>query len=284
MPFSALPCGFSDIADCLIYKVFVLLLQASLYAEKESLYIYCVFYFGPRLRNPHEVGYGIVTGCPQSRRRCARIYKKNSDMDNEAHATQLTPYKEVLFRRLRALVPARSALVVELGIGLFVNAPYYEYWEDLQVVGIEPDTNKHSQAEASAAASGVRLRMHSCRAEQLPLAENSADAVVSTYALCTIDDPRQALAEVKRVLKADGVFAFLEHVRSETDECLAARQTEATPEELRCWGCHLDRRTLQHIEAAAFSRVIGAVGDQCYHEVPTESTLMSPTVVGFAFP
>ena len=205
-------------------------------------------------------------------------------MDNEAHAEQLTPYKKVLFRRLRALVPARSALVVELGIGFFANAPYYEDWEDLQVVGIEPETQKHSQAVCSAAAAGVRLRMHSCRAEHLPLAENSADAVVSTYALCTVDDPQRALAEVKRVLKADGVFAFLEHVRSETDEGLAARQTEATPEELRCWGCHLDRRTLQDLEAAAFSRILGAVGDQCYHDIPTDSTLMSPTIVGFAFP
>lgn len=205
-------------------------------------------------------------------------------MDNEAHAEQLSPYKEALFQRLRALVPARSALVVELGVGSFVNAPHYGDWEELRVVGIEPDSNKHAQAESRAAASGVRLRMHCCRAEQLPLADNSADAVVSTYTLCTVDDPQRALAEVKRVLKAGGVFAFLEHVRSETDACLAARQTEATPEELRCWGCHLDRRTLRDIEAAAFSRILGAVGDQCYHEVRTESTLMSPTVVGFAFP
>jgi hypothetical protein len=90
---------------------------------------------------------------------------------------------------------------------------------------------------------------------------------------------------VKRVLRADGVFAFLEHVISESDQLLAARQVEATPQELRLWGCRFDRHTLREIEAAGFSRVLGVFDeDTCYYDVPTESDLMSPTVVGIALP
>jgi hypothetical protein len=100
-----------------------------------------------------------------------------------------------------------------------------------------------------------------------------------------VDDPQKTLAEVKRVLRTDGGLAFLEHVRSESDERLAARQAEATPNELRLWNCHLDRRTLREIEAAGFSRIVGVVdGDACYFELPTESDLISPTVVGIALP
>ena len=73
-------------------------------------------------------------------------------------------------------------------------------------------------------------------------------------------------------------------MRSESDERLAARQAEATPNELRLWNCHLDHRSLCEIEAAGF-RVLGVVdGDACYFDVPTENDLMSPTVVGIALP
>jgi ubiquinone/menaquinone biosynthesis C-methylase UbiE len=128
--------------------------------------------------------------------------------------------------------------------------------------------------------------MYPGRGEHLDaLPPNSADAIVSTCTLCTVDDPQKTLAEVKRVLRADGVFAFLEHVISESNQRLAARQVEATPNELRLWGCRFDRHTLREIEAAGFSRIVGVVdGDACYFELPTESDLISPTVVGIALP
>jgi ubiquinone/menaquinone biosynthesis C-methylase UbiE len=134
-----------------------------------------------------------------------------------------------------------------------------------------------------AAVCGLSL---ACRAEHLDaLPPHSADAVVSTCTLCSVDDVQKTLAQVRRVLRPDGVFAFLEHVRSESDERLAAKQVEATPHELRCWGCRFDRRTLQEIQTAGFSRVLGVVdGDTCYFDIPTESDLMSPTVVGIALP
>ncbi len=118
-------------------------------------------------------------------------------------------YKQCLFKRLRALTPPANALVVELGIGSFANAPYYAGWENVQVLGIEPDISKHAEAMSRAALCGLSLRMYTCRAEHLDaLPPHSADAVVSTCTLCTVDDPQKTLAEVKRVLRADGVFAF----------------------------------------------------------------------------
>ena len=205
------------------------------------------------------------------------------DLKDEAYEQQVSGFKRLLFQRLRAQLPLRKTVVVELGIGCFPNAPYYAGWDNLQVLGIEPDVRKHSEAVSRAARCGLSL---ACRAEHLDaLPPQSADAVVSTCTLCSVDDPQQTLAEVQRVLKPDGVFAFFEHVRSESDERLAGRQAEATPHELRCWGCRLDRRTLLEIETAGFSQVLGVVdGDGCYFELPTESELMSPTVVGLALP
>jgi len=204
------------------------------------------------------------------------------DYKNESYESQVAGYKQRLFECMWQLTPSHNAIVVELGIGCFPNAIYYQGW-DGQVLGLEPDTSKHAEAVSRAALCGLNL---TCRAEHLDaLPPHSADAVVSTCTLCSVDDVQKTLAQVRRVLRPSGVFAFLEHVRSESDERLAAKQVEATPHELRCWGCRFDRRTLQEIEAAGFSRVLGVVyGDTCYFDIPTESDLMSPTVVGIALP
>ena len=211
--------------------------------------------------------------------------KIKMDYKNDAYEEQVASYKQCLFKRLRALTPTENAVVIELGIGSFPNAPYYMGW-NAQIIGIDPNTSRHAEAMSRAALCGLSLRMYTSRGEHLDIMPpNSADAIVSTCTLCTVDDPQKTLAEVKRVLRADGVFAFLEHVMSESDQLLAAKQAEATPNELRVWGCRFDRRTLQEIQTAGFSRIVGVVdGDACYFDVRTDSDLMSPTVVGIALP
>ena len=137
------------------------------------------------------------------------------DYKNDAYEEQVASYKQRLFERLRALTPPANAVVIELGIGFFPNAPLYAGWENVQVLGLEPDTSKHAEAVSRAALCGLSL---ACRAEHLDaLPPHSADAVVSTYTLCSVDDPQKTLAQVRRVLRPDGVFAFLEHVRTAVD-------------------------------------------------------------------
>ncbi len=209
------------------------------------------------------------------------------DLKNAAYEEQVAGHKRLLFQRLRALLssssPTREPVLVELGIGCFPNAPYYEGWGSLLVICIEPDAAKHPQAAVRAEEFGLNLRMLPAVAENLPLPDSSVDAVVSTCTLCTVADVQQTISEVKRVLKAEGGFTFFEHVRCETDEALAARQALATPAELRRWGCRLDRSTLQEIWAAGFSALLGVVdGSACYFDLPTDIDLMSPTVLGTA--
>jgi SAM-dependent methyltransferase len=141
------------------------------------------------------------------------------DWKNEAYEQQVAPYKKLLFSRLHSLIPQNAAwptVIVELGIGGFPHASHYTGWGNLELIGIEPDPEKHSLTLSRAGLFGLRLRMYHCVAERLPLA-NSVDAVVSTCTLCTVDDVPKTFAEVKCVLRAGGVFAFLEHVLSQTE-------------------------------------------------------------------
>ena len=48
-------------------------------------------------------------------------------------------------------------------------------------------------------------------AEEISLPNNSIDTVLVTYTLCTIPEVGEALNEMKRVLKDDGMFLFCEH-------------------------------------------------------------------------
>jgi demethylmenaquinone methyltransferase / 2-methoxy-6-polyprenyl-1,4-benzoquinol methylase len=62
---------------------------------------------------------------------------------------------------------------------------------------------------ASAGASG-HVSLINARAEQLPLADASVDALTFTYLLRYVDDPQATLAELARVVRPGGVMASLE--------------------------------------------------------------------------
>ena len=150
----------------------------------------------------------------------------------------LMPLKEELFAKLRAALPSRGASVVEVGVGSFVNAPLYMAPDagaapaSLDLIGIDPNDQIAAYAWRSDRRARFTQRGNSLRivhgvAEALPLADGCADALVSTLVLCSVRDVDQALAEVRRVLRPGGVFAFLEHVLSETSEELAKAQARS---------------------------------------------------------
>mmetsp|Transcript_31750 Transcript_31750/g.79778 ORF Transcript_31750/g.79778 Transcript_31750/m.79778 type:complete len:158 (-) Transcript_31750:813-1286(-) len=111
-------------------------------------------------------------------------------------------------------------------------------------------------APASAHAAAASLRIVHGVAEALPLPSNCADAVVCTLTLCSVRDPAAALAEIRRVLKPGAPFLFVEHVLSEDDPGLAAQQLRFDSLQVAMAdGCHLDRRTLDLVNAAGFKSV-----------------------------
>ncbi len=89
-------------------------------------------------------------------------------------------------------------------------------------------------------------------AEELPLEDESVDAVLASLVLCTVPDQARALAEARRVLRPGGELRFYEHVRAE-DRGLARFQDVVTV----VWpffagGCHPNRDTGAAIERSRF--------------------------------
>lgn len=161
------------------------------------------------------------------------------------------------FARMRErIIPRARGVVAEVGFGSGLNLPYYDSAEVSRLIGIDPDPAMIGIARKRLADFPMPIELIEGHAEQLPLANDSVDTAVVTYALCTIPDPAGALREIRRILKPGGRLLFIEHERSA--EPWRSRWQDRLNS---VWGriaggCHLTRNPLQLIEDAGF--VVGA--------------------------
>ena len=142
--------------------------------------------------------------------------------------------------------------VVEVGFGTGLNAAYYPN-EVTKVLAVEPSTLCMRIAAPRIAKASAPIELAGLTGEHLDLPSETFDAVLSTWTLCTIPNLGAALAEMKRVLKPDGAFYFVEHGLS-PDAKVARSQARVEPLNKRLGGgCHLTRQIPREIEQAGFT-------------------------------
>ncbi|MEW6472282.1 MAG: class I SAM-dependent methyltransferase [Actinomycetota bacterium] len=156
-------------------------------------------------------------------------------------------------RRLRERVCAGlHGQVVEVGFGSGLNIPYYPP-EVSAVAAIEPADTGWKLAGKRLAAAGVPIERQGLDGQSLPLADDSCDAALSTFTLCTIPDVEAALREIRRVLKPGGELHFLEHGLA-PDESVRRWQHRLEPMQKRLFGgCHLTRPVPDLLTKAGFT-------------------------------
>ncbi|MDX1393548.1 MAG: class I SAM-dependent methyltransferase [Gemmatimonadota bacterium] len=153
--------------------------------------------------------------------------------------------------RARALTRAHGE-VLEIGFGTGLNLSCYP--PDVErLVGVDPAVVlEHRVAGRVSRARFPVERSAQDASERLPFEDATFDTVVSTWTLCSIDRLRRALTELRRVLRPEGVFLFLEHGRS--DRTLAATLQDAVNplQNVVACGCNLNRKIDQEIQDAGF--------------------------------
>ena len=77
--------------------------------------------------------------------------------------------------------------VVEIGPGTGVNFPYFP--SGTKWIGIEPNDAFHGGLMIKAKENGINASLVNGNATKIPLPDASADAVVCTLVLCSVDKP-----------------------------------------------------------------------------------------------
>ncbi|MDP2228678.1 MAG: class I SAM-dependent methyltransferase [Moraxellaceae bacterium] len=141
---------------------------------------------------------------------------------------------------------------LEIGFGTGINLEYYpDTVDNLTTVDVNPGVQKLARKRLAQSRLPVKFALIS--GESLPMADNSYDAVISTWTLCSIPDVKSALREIRRVLKPEGRFYFVEH-GLHPDPAIQKWQHRLTPvQKVIADGCHLDRDTLKLIAEAGMS-------------------------------
>jgi len=160
------------------------------------------------------------------------------------------PLELLFFRRWRKdALSGLSGQVLEVGLGSGRNLKYYP--AGCSVTGI--DNSKGMLEEARKKARGMKnVNLLLMDAERLEFPDRSFDYVVTTFVLCTIPDPVQALKEMRRVLKPSGELIALEHMHS-SNPIIARFEDLINPFLYFLLGDHTTRHTLKNIKEAGFT-------------------------------
>ncbi|MCB4824863.1 class I SAM-dependent methyltransferase [Roseicella aerolata] len=157
---------------------------------------------------------------------------------------ELVPFRQRVGR-------AATGRVLELGIGSGLNLGFYGP-DVTSVVGIDPSPALLRMAEDRSRGARFQVELVEAASERLPLDDRSVDTVVTTWTMCSVGDPIEALREARRALRPGGSLLFVEHGRA-PDPGVRWWQDRLTPAWKRvAGGCHLNRPVDDLVRAAGF--------------------------------
>ena len=149
------------------------------------------------------------------------------------------------------VVPGAWGVVLEIGVGSGRNLGFYGSKVE-RVLAIDPSAELLVMARKRSGGAATRTHLVEASAEALPLESTSIDTAVMTFTLCSIADPRRALAEIRRVLKPSGELRFAEHGLA-PDARVQRWQHRLNPLWRRAaGGCNLDRKMDALIASSGF--------------------------------
>lgn len=151
------------------------------------------------------------------------------------------------------IVPRAQGEVLELGCGGGINLQFYDRSKVDKLTGLDPSAELLDYTRSEAKALGFEMDILDGIGEAMPFDDDSFDTVLTTFTLCSVQDGKQVLNEMRRVLKPGGKILFLEHGRA-PDKGPEKWQQRIEP----MWkhiagGCHLHRPVTKLFEAEGFA-------------------------------
>ncbi|MEL6458235.1 MAG: class I SAM-dependent methyltransferase [Cyanobacteria bacterium J06621_15] len=161
--------------------------------------------------------------------------------------------------------------VLEIGFGTGLNLSFYPD-EIHKIITVDNNPGVHKLAQKRINKSSITVDHRILSGENLPMADNTFDSVVSTWTLCSIEKVEQAVKEIHRVLKPDGKFYFIEHGLS-NEPSIQAWQNRLNPiQNVIADGCNINRN-------------IRSIVKQQFHQVDVEEFYAdkTPKLMGYMY-
>ena len=112
----------------------------------------------------------------------------------------------------KQLMSKARGKILDVACGTGLNFPSFPSTSEIISVDLSPQMLEHAPQKATRLNLNVQIKVMD--AQRLEFPDGSFDTVTSTLSTCTFPDPIQALQEMKRVCRTDGLILLLEHGHS----------------------------------------------------------------------
>jgi len=157
---------------------------------------------------------------------------------------------KLITQQRKKVVPLASGRVLEIGIGSGLNLPFYDAQKVRHVWGLDPNEDMWNLAGPRNV--GFDVEYLQASAEEIPLADGSADSIVVTYTLCSVAKASEALKDMRRVLKPGGELIFCEHGASPEPSVRRWQERLNPIWQKAAGGCRLDLQIPRLLEQGGF--------------------------------
>lgn len=115
-------------------------------------------------------------------------------------------------RQRKQLMSRAQGKILDVACGTGMNFPMFPVNSEITAIDLSPRILEFAKQKAQA----LRLNLQGLvmDAQKLEFPDESFDTVTSTLSTCTFPDPIQALQEMKRVCRKDGLILLLKHGHS----------------------------------------------------------------------
>lgn len=156
--------------------------------------------------------------------------------------------------RKRKLLKGHPETIIEIGAAYGANFRYLR--PGTKLIVIEPNESYNQTLQKRARRFNINIEIYNSGAEDIELPSDSVEMVLGSLVLCTVEFPEQVLKEIHRVLRKDGKFVFIEHVKAAHHSWLCRLQKLIKkPWKWFFDGCVVNRDTGKSIKKASFERV-----------------------------
>ncbi len=136
---------------------------------------------------------------------------------------------------------------LEVGVGTGLNLRWYP--ADLDLVAVDLDGERLAVSAERARELDRAVHVAVADGHRLPFGDDTFDTVVSTLAICDVDDREATLAETYRVVRPGGSLLLLDHLeprwRHGRPATLGERAGFTMTERQRLWAGYFERVRLQ---------------------------------------